>query len=73
MTGSDRPGSAMVQACRALWAAGARHEIERRVDATLRLDVGPARGCPGPITPRRTSSASRGGTRLVSGDWPPSM
>ena len=32
-----------VQACRALWAAGACHEIERRVDATLRLDgVAPA-------------------------------
>jgi DNA-binding CsgD family transcriptional regulator len=27
-----------VQACRALWAAGACHEIERRVDLTLRLD-----------------------------------
>ena len=27
-----------VQACRALWAAGACHEIERRVDAMLRLD-----------------------------------
>jgi DNA-binding CsgD family transcriptional regulator/tetratricopeptide (TPR) repeat protein len=32
-----------VQACRALWAAGACHEIERRVDLSLRVDgVAPA-------------------------------
>jgi DNA-binding CsgD family transcriptional regulator len=34
----DATARLQVQACRALWAAGACHEIERRVDLTLRLD-----------------------------------
>jgi DNA-binding CsgD family transcriptional regulator len=50
-----------VQVCRALWAVGACHEIERRVDITLRLD-----GLPPAVRAQLSATRALASTRTES-------